>query len=746
MIAWRSAVNGYVQWLNKRWFEYTGSTPEQVRGRRWKNYVHPDDLEKLVNIGIEYVASGIPIESRARLRRFDGEYRWFLFRPAPVHDEAGNRVAWYGTITDIEELKQAEDALAASERSLNLTINTVPALVWSARTDGTAEFFNQHYLDYIGFTSEQAQGWGWAAAVHPDDLNGLAAAWQAIMASGESGKAEARLRRRDGEYRWFLFRASPLRDGSKRVVKWFGVNTDVEDIKRAEEKAAEAERELQRTIDNIPVMVATYGADGSRISINKQIQEYTGHFSAEEWREEIHPDDVELGESTWRACVSRGEPFELEYRMRRADGLYRWMMRRRVPAYDEAGRLTKWYGIGYEIEDRKHAEDAITARERDLKLIIDTIPALAWSASADGTADFLNQHYLDYLGYTSEQAQGRGWRAALHPDDLNGLVATWQAVMASGKVGETEARLRRFDGQYRWFLLRANPLRDESGNIIKWYGLNTDIEDRKRADEALHAARTELAHMSRVMSLGALTASIAHEVNQPLSGIITNANTCLRMLGADPPNVEGARETARRTLRDGNRASEVVTRLRALFSKREPKFEPIDLNDATAEVIALSLNTLQTNRVILNTDLANDLPVIAGDRVQLQQVIFNLVQNATDAMTAVDDRPRRLVIGTKRDEGGCVRLSIEDAGVGLDPGTVDRLFESFYTTKRDGMGMGLSVSRSIIENHNGRLWAEPNEGPGATFFFAVPPLTEEATAESLDAAQTPRGQIAGNLE
>jgi signal transduction histidine kinase len=226
--------------------------------------------------------------------------------------------------------------------------------------------------------------------------------------------------------------------------------------------------------------------------------------------------------------------------------------------------------------------------------------------------------------------------------------------------------------------------------------------------------------VARVTSLGALTASIAHEVNQPLSGIITNAGTCLRMLAADPPNFEGARETARRTIRDGNRASDVITRLRALFAKKDTTTESVDLNEATREVIALSLSELQRSRVILRSELADDLPPVTGDRVQLQQVILNLLRNALDAMGGVDDRARKLVVRTERDEDDRVRLTVQDTGVGFEPQAAGRLFEAFYTTKSGGMGIGLSVSRSIVESHHGRLWAASNDGPGATFSFSIP--------------------------
>lgn len=246
-------------------------------------------------------------------------------------------------------------------------------------------------------------------------------------------------------------------------------------------------------------------------------------------------------------------------------------------------------------------------------------------------------------------------------------------------------------------------------------------EDKLRQEEeALGELRSELAHVARVMSLGALTASIAHEVNQPLSGIVTNASTCLRMLSADPPNVDGARETAKRTIRDGHRASEVIARLRALFSRKGSTTEAVDLNEATREVIALSRSELQRGRVVLRLELADALPTVTGDRVQLQQVILNLLRNACDAMIGVDDRPRQLVIRTERDEGGPVLLAVRDVGVGFEPQGVDKLFAPFYTTKDGGMGIGLSVSRSIIESHQGRLWATPNDGPGATFSFSIP--------------------------
>jgi len=373
--------------------------------------------------------------------------------------------------------------------------------------------------------------------------------------------------------------------------------------------------------------------------------------------------------------------------------------------------------------------------KNELSSVVDALPGLVWTALPDGQVEFVSRQWREYTGLSLQDSCGDGWQMAIHQEDLFQLLEGLRSSVSF----EAEVRIRRFDGEFRWFAVRANPITGESGAVVRYCGLNWDIEDRRRrekknvedalrrsaaerrhSEEALDKARSELAHVTRVMSLGALTASIAHEVNQPLSGIITNASTCMRMLDADPPNVDGARETARRTIRDGHRAADVITRLRALFSKKDGTSELVDLNQATREVIALSRRELERNRVILRTQLADNLPRVTGDRVQLQQVILNLLRNSSDAMSAVNDRPRELVFKTELEDGDHVRLSVRDTGKGFDPQTMDRLFHAFYTTKDGGMGMGLSVSRSIIENHQGRLWATANDGPGVTFMFTIP--------------------------
>ncbi len=323
----------------------------------------------------------------------------------------------------------------------------------------------------------------------------------------------------------------------------------------------------------------------------------------------------------------------------------------------------------------------------------------------------------------------------VHPQDIP-LMKQAIALAADGRDLDYECRLIMPNGSLKYLHIVGHGTRDKEGRV-EYIGAVQDVTERRLSEEALGKVRSELAHVARVTTLGVLTASIAHEVNQPLSGIITNASTCLRMLAADPPNVDGARETARRTIRDGNRASDVITRLRALFSKKDAAKELVDLNEAAREVLALLLSDLQRKQVVLRTEFMDDLPPVSGDRAQLQQVILNLLLNASEAMSGVDDRPRDLAIRIERDDGGCVCLSVRDAGVGLGHQGVDKFFDAFYTTKREGMGIGLSVSRSIIENHHGRLWAAPNDGPGATFSFSIPHESLGVTGAQLPGVNEP---------
>jgi len=364
----------------------------------------------------------------------------------------------------------------------------------------------------------------------------------------------------------------------------------------------------------------------------------------------------------------------------------------------------------------------VRRQEKKLRDVIETMPTFAWSALPDGSVDFVNRHWQEYTGLSAERTVGSGWQAAVHTADLKRHAEKWSASLATGDLFENEVRYRRAaDGQYHWFLTRAVPLRDQRGKILKWYGISTDIEDRKRAEEERERLRADLAHVNRVSMLGELAASVSHELKQPITAAMTNAKTCLRWLKREQPDVDEAIEATSRIVKDGSRATEIIERLRSLYKKDLPQRELVGVNEIIREMVELLRAEANQYAVSIRTDLVADLPKITADRVQLQQVFMNLVLNAIEAMKEIGGV---LTVKTQLGEDGQLLISVSDTGVGLPKEKTEQIFDAFFTTKPKGSGIGLSISRSIVESHGGRLWATANNGRGATFHFTLPTAAE----------------------
>ena len=441
---------------------------------------------------------------------------------------------------------------------------------------------------------------------------------------------------------------------------------------------------------------------------------------------------LEIDEETWRKhreTLDAHLPFrDLEYARPTPNGGKRYAAVSGLPMFNEAGRFIGYRGVGRHITERKRIEEALRNREKELREIVETIPAMTVTFAPDGQDAFIGKRFSEYSGLSEEDARGSDWKVAIHPDDLDLYLRKWRASIISGDPVEFEARVRRSDGEYRWFLARAVAQRDDRGNILKWYEVLTDIEDRKRAEaEARENERRyrevqmQLAHANRVATMGQLTASIAHEVNQPIAATVTNAQAALRWLGAEPPNLDELEQALGRIVRDGNRAGAVVGRIRNLIKKEPPGNERVDINAAMREVIELTRSEAMKNGVSVQTNLVEGLPPVRGDRVELQQVILNLILNALEAMSEMTGGSRELLIMTGRTEAGDdVLVTVRDSGPGLAPATLEHLFTAFHTTKPNGMGLGLSICRSIIESHGGRLSVSANTPHGAVFQFTLP--------------------------
>jgi PAS domain S-box-containing protein len=366
----------------------------------------------------------------------------------------------------------------------------------------------------------------------------------------------------------------------------------------------------------------------------------------------------------------------------------------------------------------------LRAQEEKFREAIESIPAMAFVSLPDGYRTFVNKGWVEYTGMTEEQSLGSGWHAVIHPEDLKRVLGEWEAALASGKPMYYEARYRRAeDGQYRWFMVRVVPQRNKRGKIVKWFGTLADIEDRKRAEqerEKLRQLEADLAHTNRVSTLGEMAASLAHEIKQPIAAAITSANSCMEWLEHEPPNLDRARAAAARIDKYGNRAAEIIDRIRSFYKKSPPRRELVDVNGIIEEILTLLKCEANRYSVAMRTELAAELPKIMTDRVQLQQVFMNLMVNAIEAMK---DSGGELAVKSQLQDGQ-LQFSVSDTGMGLPKEKIELIFDSFFTTKPQGSGMGLSISRSIVESHGGRLWATANNGRGATFHFTLPTAAE----------------------
>jgi PAS domain S-box-containing protein len=701
---------------------------------------HPEDRAAVQKIVQQASRDGKEFDHEYRLLMPDGAVKYVHAAARPAEEISGS-IEFLGAVTDVTVAREVERKLRRSEAYLAEAQSLLHASswAWDVRSRKWA-YRSAEVYRLFGFDRDDVPLQAFRDRILPEDrIRNVEAASRSIR-DKTAFEVDFRIGLPDGSIRRVHSVGHPVVNGDGEVTELVGTHVDVTEQYAAKEMLQKAFDEIQRSedrlrlvIDTIPTLVWRAGPEGIPDFLNQTALDYTGlklDQAKTGWPRAFHPDDKKGMLVKWSAIRESGMRGGLEARLRRFDGVYRWFLFEAEPLHDQSGRIVKWYGSSTDIEDRKRAEEALRESEMRFRDYAETASDWFWETGPDHRITRISDH-LNAVGIAPSRVTGLArWDIAA---DVRTEPEKWQQHRA---MHDAHQPFRDFvysiaSERVSPVYVRSSgkPLFDAGGNFLGYRGTGTDITATIRADQAeqaLRNAQAELAHVSRVTALGELTASIAHEVNQPLAAVIANAEACLRWLDRETPDLAAARRSVEWVINDGNRASEVIRHVRALANKADIEKVPLDINGIVRDVIMLVQRELTSHQVSLRMELAPLLPMILGDRVQLQQVIINLVMNGIEAMQPVTDRPRELAIRSCHDETRQALVSVTDCGVGIPAENANRLFNAFFTTKSSGLGMGLSICRSIVEAHGGRLSVSSNEGAGVTFQLVLPLHQEDA--------------------
>jgi PAS domain S-box-containing protein len=716
-------------WANPRMRSLLGVAREEplgidaVLGR-----VHPDDRARVLSIVESAQETGMPFDVAYRITAFgDTPERWVAVKGQTVRSPPGQPLRRMGTMIDITERKRAEEKLRESEENFRRLVETTAAVIWEADIDSWVfTYVGPQAVKLLGYPLEQ---WYekdfWASHIHPEDRERAVETCTAMSKAAEQFEFDYRMLSASGGIVWIHDIVNCTHQGG-RPKKLRGLMLDITERKHGEQALQESEARFRTVADAAPVMIWMAGNDKLCTFFNKGWCDFTGRRLEQElgngWAESVHPDDMARCLDIYHRYFDAREEFTMELRLRRYDGEYRWVLDHGVPRFDPEGTFLGYIGSCIDVTERKQAEESLQKERRFLRQVIDTDPNFIFAKDRSGRFTLANQAVADAYGTTVDDLIGKT------DADFN---RNRQEVEFFRRVDREvidtlqerfipEEHITDARGKIHWVQTVKRPIIDSDGSAKQVLGASTDITQRKETELELRRQRAELAHVARVSLMGELAASLAHELNQPLTAILSNAQAALRFMSGKQVDLEEVREILEDIVKDNSRAGEVIRRMRALVKKEELEFQTLDLRSLIADVVLLVHSDAVLQNVRISLDLPDSLPSIQGDRVQLQQVLLNLLLNAFDAMKDGRLSDRNVKLQGVHQDAHAILVSVRDSGPGLTVDKLAKIFQPFFTTKGEGLGMGLSICRSIIEAHGGRLWAENNPDRGATFYFTLP--------------------------
>jgi PAS domain S-box-containing protein len=723
-LLWSAGPDGEPTHVSQRLLDYSGMRLEDFKHGGWEAFVHPADFPETAKAFYHAIQTGASYQAVHRLRRAaDGEYRWHHARSEPLRDREGRIIQWYGFSVDVDEAKKAEDRLRRSEAHL-AEAQRLSHTCASAYNATTILYWSQETYRIFGFDPRDGLPSREAVwqRVHPDDRDRVRAEVEHAQ-NGKGGfSSEFRIVLPDGTVKYIESIRQPVFSTNGELVEVVATQIDVTERKSAEEALRESEAKFRDYAETASDWFWEIGPDYKFTQLTENAFGVpAAHRLGTAWWD--HAFDLETEPEKWRlvwATLDSRKPFrDFVYRGLSGNGSPMYVRASGKPVFDANGEFRGYRGTGTDVTAIMHAQEALRESERSSRSAIDGIAGLVAVLLPNGELETANRQLFEYFGRSLEGLKNWGTSDAVHPEDLPRILELVKRGIGSGIPFDFELRLRRFDGEYRWFENRHVPVRDDFGRIARWYLLLTDIEDRTRALARLEQMQSDFAHMNRVSVMGELAASLSHEITQPIASARNNARAAQNFLDMQPPDLGEVREALSCVVGDTDRAGDMIARIREQIKKAPPRKEQFDLNAAINEMIVLGRSAIINNGVLVKTRLSEGVFPIHGDRVQLQQVVLNLLLNAVEAMGSREAGVRELLISAEQGRTG-VLVAVRDSGPGIDPSHLERVFDAFYTTKSSGMGMGLSICRSIIDAHGGRLWAEANEPRGAIFQFTLP--------------------------